>query len=100
PLVVLVDWKSASASEIFAGVVQDYGLGYVVGARTYGKGTMQILSDINISGVMLAETIGRFHLPSGRTNQLVGIIPDFEAYFSRIPTEEELFADREEDKYR
>lgn len=100
-LVVLVDGYSASASEVFAGAVQDHQLGFVVGARTFGKGTVQrVRSYLVYHGVSISETIGRFHLPSGRTNQLVGVSPDFEAYASPQPTEEEKFFAREEDLYR
>jgi carboxyl-terminal processing protease len=101
PLVVLIDAYSASASEIFAGGIQDHKLGYVVGTRSFGKGTVQQLSEDQIlGGIMRSQTIGRFHLPSGRTNQIVGILPDFEAYRSPNPTEEDKFALYEGDRYR
>lgn len=83
PLAVLIDRGSASGSEIFAGVIQDYGRGVIVGDRTYGKGTVQQLFPLDRfsrgSGPRLGElkvTIGKFYRVSGGSNQHRGIIPD------------------------
>ena len=82
PLVVLVDRFSASASEIFAGAVQDYGRGIVVGEPTFGKGTVQTLVDLkrfakikDPSG-QLKLTIAKFYRISGSSTQNRGVVPD------------------------
>jgi carboxyl-terminal processing protease len=78
-IVVLVNGVSASASEIFAGVLQDYKRGTIVGERTFGKGTMQTVIQMSeLKNISMAKTTARFHLPSGRTNQIHGITPDIQ----------------------
>lgn len=82
PLVVLVNRFSASASEIFAGAIQDYGRGLVVGSRTFGKGTVQNLFDLNrlvnteTALGQLKMTIGKFYRVTGSSTQHRGIEPD------------------------
>ncbi|HEX6928931.1 MAG TPA: S41 family peptidase, partial [Gammaproteobacteria bacterium] len=82
PLVVLVNRFSASASEIFAGAIQDYGRGLVVGTTTYGKGTVQNLFDLSrgIGNDMklgqLKMTIGKFYRVTGSSTQNRGVVPD------------------------
>ena len=83
PLAVLVDRNSASASEIFAGAVQDYGRGLVIGEPTFGKGTVQTLIDLNRYVPGDAEDLGRLRLTmaeffriSGGSTQLRGVEPD------------------------
>ncbi|NJN48088.1 MAG: carboxy terminal-processing peptidase [Candidatus Competibacteraceae bacterium] len=83
PLVVLVDHLSASASEIFAGAIQDYGRGIVVGDPTFGKGTVQTLIDLSrfipsAQGPLgqLKLTIAKFYRISGGSTQHRGVIPD------------------------
>lgn len=76
PLVVLIDGETASAAEVVAGVVQDYGRGEVVGARSFGKGTAQDCT--NMKGrpdLIICYTIQRFILPSGKTPEGTGITP-------------------------
>ena len=68
PLAVLVDEQSASASEIFAGAVQDNDRGIVIGRRTFGKGLVQEEFDVAGSGA-LRMTVARFYTPSGRAIQ-------------------------------
>ncbi len=81
PLVVLVDRYSASASEIFAGAIQDYQRGYVVGQRTFGKGTVQNLIPLDrwtqkpVEG-QLTVTIGKFYRVTGESTQHRGVEPD------------------------
>lgn len=77
PVAVLVNNYSASASEIFAGVIQDSGLGQVVGTTTYGKGVVQQLMDLG-DGTMLKLTISEYHTLSGRQINKEGIVPDIE----------------------
>lgn len=82
PLVVLVNRFSASASEIFAGAIQDYRRGLVVGTTTYGKGTVQNLFDLNrhfnsdLELGQLKMTIGKFYRVTGSSTQHRGVIPD------------------------
>ncbi len=82
PLVVLVDHASASASEIFAGAIQDYGRGLVIGDPTFGKGTVQTLVDLNrFTGAknpqgQLKLTIAKFYRVNGSSTQHRGVRPD------------------------
>lgn len=74
-LAVLVNEGSASASEIFAGAIQDSGAGTVIGTRTYGKGTVQnIIPLLNGDGIKL--TIAEYLTPKERSIDGVGIVPD------------------------
>ena len=81
PLLVLVDRFSASASEIFAGAIQDYHRGYIVGQRTFGKGTVQNLIPLDrwsqrpVDG-QLTVTIGKFYRITGESTQHRGVEPD------------------------
>lgn len=77
PLVVLVNGESASAAEIFAGAVKDYGVGTIVGEKTFGKGIVQDsfrLSD----GSYLKLTVSKYYTPKGHDIHKVGIQPDVE----------------------
>lgn len=75
PLLVLVDRGTASASEVFAGALQDHGRALIVGERTFGKGSVQsVLPLRNGNGIKL--TTARYYTPSGRSIQAQGIRPD------------------------
>ncbi|MGH8042876.1 MAG: carboxy terminal-processing peptidase [Rudaea sp.] len=83
PFAVLVNRNSASASEIFAGAIQDYGRGLVVGEQTYGKGTVQNLVDLDQMAQSekpaygeLKMTIQQFFRVDGASTQLHGVTPD------------------------
>lgn len=80
PLVVLVNRQSASASEIVSGALKDYGRAIVVGGKqTYGKGTVQVVQQVDPRGVTLGAlkvTVGMFFLPGGQSTQYVGVNPD------------------------
>jgi len=83
PLVVLVDRYSASASEIFAAAIQDYGRGIVVGQQTFGKGTVQNLFPLdrykrapNPGFGQLTLTIGKYYRVTGNSTQHRGVVPD------------------------
>jgi carboxyl-terminal processing protease len=83
PLAVLVDRYSASASEIFAGAIQDYQRGIVIGQQTFGKGTVQNL--FNLDRFMRAPgygqltlTIGKYYRVTGESTQNRGVLPDIE----------------------
>jgi carboxyl-terminal processing protease len=79
PLVVLVDGSTASAAEVVAGALQDRGRAVVVGARTFGKGTVQEPHRLP-DGSSLALTVARYSLPSGRSVEGVGIEPDIQVF--------------------
>ncbi|MGB8252169.1 MAG: S41 family peptidase [Anaerolineaceae bacterium] len=82
PLVVLVDEGTASASEITAGAIQDYGRGKIVGTTTYGKGSVQNwIALINDQGA-IRVTIARWLTPNGRQINKVGIQPDYVVKFT------------------
>lgn len=78
PLVVLVDGDSASASEIFAGAIKDSGRGKIIGARSYGKGSVQGIFPLGKSGAGARLTTAKFYSPSGRAIANVGITPDID----------------------
>ncbi len=83
PLAVLINRGSASASEIVAGAIQDYGRGLVIGETTFGKGTVQNLVDLDRwpanEGKRFGQvklTIAQFFLPGGSSTQNRGVVPD------------------------
>lgn len=75
PLAVLVNGNSASASEIFAGAVQDYGIGTIVGTTTFGKGIVQSLLPFT-DGSAIKTTTAKYYTPKGRCIHGTGIEPD------------------------
>ena len=77
PLAVLVNESSASASEIFAGAVQDYGIGTIVGTTTYGKGVVQSIRQLS-DGSAIKLTIANYYTPKGNNINKTGIKPDIE----------------------
>jgi carboxyl-terminal processing protease len=83
PMVVLVDRFSASASEIFAGAIQDYGRALIIGQQTYGKGTVQNAHPLNYTIFgrkpelgQLNVTIGKYYRITGESTQDRGVTPD------------------------
>lgn len=78
PLAVLVDRNSASASEIFAAAIQDYGRGVVLGEPTFGKGTVQSVVPLDRDGALgqLKVTIAQFFRVNGDGTQFRGVVPD------------------------
>lgn len=77
PLAVLINGNSASASEIFAGAVQDYGVGTLVGTTTFGKGIVQTIFSMR-DGTGVKVTIEDYYTPSGRSIHKIGVDPDVE----------------------
>jgi carboxyl-terminal processing protease len=96
PLVILVNGGSASASEIVSGALQDHKRAVVVGNKTFGKGSVQVVMPISQSEA-LRLTIARYYLPSGRTIQAVGVTPDVEVSFGEIKKAEEGISIKEKD---
>ncbi|KAB1434415.1 S41 family peptidase [Candidatus Galacturonibacter soehngenii] len=75
PLAVLINGNSASASEIFAGAVKDYGIGTLVGTKTFGKGIVQRLIELG-DGTAMKLTISKYYTPNGYNIHKIGIEPD------------------------
>ena len=76
PIMVLVNRLSASASEIFAGAIQDYNRGVILGSQTFGKGTVQSL--LPLAKGQLKATTAKYYRISGQSTQNKGVIPDLE----------------------
>ena len=83
PLAVLVNENSASASEIFAGAVQDHGVGTIVGTTTYGKGVVQELRQLS-DGSAVKLTVSNYYTPNGNSINKVGIKPDVEVKLASV----------------
>lgn len=85
PLVVLTNGYSASASEILAGAVKDYGIGRLVGTTTFGKGIVQKVIDLS-DGSAIKLTVSSYFTPNGNNIHGIGIEPDVE-----VPFDAELY---------
>ena len=92
PMTVLVNGNSASASEIYAGAIQDYGLGKIVGTQTYGKGVVQQIFDLR-DGTCVKLTIAEYYTPKGRNINGTGITPDVKVEYE--PDEKNPEADNQ-----
>lgn len=117
PLVMLINSRSASASEVLSGALQDHNRALIMGERSFGKATVQAgfkfnqLSDKSFPLVrestdrtappaaILMMTIARFYLPLNWTNQIIGVKPDIQVFRDPKATEEDQFDTREEDLY-
>lgn len=95
PMVVLVNVGSASASEIVAGALQDYKRATIMGNRTFGKGSVQVILPIS-ENTAIKLTTSRYFTPKGRSIQATGIVPDVvvadtaEGDLFRVPREADL----------
>lgn len=99
PMVVLVNGGSASASEIVSGALQDLKRAVIIGEVTFGKGSVQALIPIvKDRSEAIKLTIAKYYLPSGRTIQAKGIIPDITSYPGKVPTKnDDEFSIKEKD---
>jgi len=96
PLVVLVNEGSASASEIVSGALQDHKRAVLIGQKTFGKGSVQVILPITDTEA-IKLTIARYYLPSGRTIQAVGVTPDVSVLAGEIKNHENKFRIKESD---
>lgn len=112
PIITLINARSASASEILSGALQDHKRAWLLGERSYGKGTEQSVVSIwqlnklskafrfspkTQQALKFKRTKSVFYQPNGTTNQLVGISPEFEVPSSPELSEEERFSPRQLD---
>ena len=92
---MLVNENSASASEIFAGAVQDYGIGKIVGTTTYGKGVVQSIRQLS-DGSAVKLTVSNYYTPNGNSINKVGIQPDVEVKLdSELLNQDEISHDED-----
>jgi carboxyl-terminal processing protease len=97
PLSILINGGSASASEIVSGSLQDHKRAVLVGEKTFGKGSVQVILPID-KDEALKLTIARYYLPSGRTIQAKGVTPDVLIHSGKVPlTDDDKFSIKEQD---
>ena len=90
PLIVLVDENSASASEIFAAAIRDHHRGKIIGCRSYGKGSVQGIFPLNVSGGGVRLTTAKFYSPTGKAINQIGVGADVELHDAAKPSNGEL----------
>ena len=100
PLVVLVDENSASASEIFAAAVRDHQRGTIVGRQSYGKGSVQGIFPLNVSGGGVRLTTAKFYSPTGKPINQVGVRPDVNVTARARPSPDGTLAKNSDDDLR
>jgi carboxyl-terminal processing protease len=84
PLIVLINGGSASASEIVAGAMQDHKRAVIMGTKSFGKGSVQTIQELQ-NGSAVKITTARYFTPNGRSIQAKGIVPDIELKTLRLP---------------
>jgi carboxyl-terminal processing protease len=89
PMVVILDQNSASAAEIFAGAMRDHHRGTIVGARSYGKGSVQGIFPLEIGNAGIRLTTAKFYSPNGRPYSGVGVEPDIAVQVVAKPFEDQ-----------
>ncbi len=92
PLAVLVNGGSASASEIVAGALKNLDRGIIIGSRTFGKGSVQVLYD-NDDGSKLKLTVAEYLTPGDRSIQNLGIVPDLQLQRMYVPEKNDAIGD-------
>lgn len=90
PMAVIVNGNSASASEIFAGAMQDYGKAKIVGTQTYGKGIVQTIQPLT-DGSAIKYTVAKYYTPKGQDIQGNGVTPDIVVELPKDATEDLQF---------
>ena len=85
PLIVLVDENSASASEIFAAAIRDHNRGTIIGCRSYGKGSVQGIFPLHVSGGGVRLTTAKFYSPTGKAINQIGVAADVELHDAAKP---------------
>lgn len=96
PMAVLINGGSASASEIVSGALQDLKRAVLIGEKTFGKGSVQVVLPLDEKEA-LKMTIARYYLPSGRTIQNSGVDPDVVVYPGKVPDKNDDFSIKEVD---
>ena len=96
PLAVLINEGSASASEIVSGALQDFKRAVVIGQKSFGKGSVQVVMPVDDKEA-IRLTVARYYLPSGRTIQAVGVEPDVVVNAGKVPNEENNLILKESD---
>ena len=84
PLIILINGGSASASEIVAGAMQDHKRAIIMGTKSFGKGSVQTIQELQ-NGSAVKITTARYFTPNGRSIQAKGIVPDIELKTLRLP---------------
>lgn len=92
PMAVLINGNSASASEIFAGAIQDYGVGKIIGTQSFGKGIVQSILSLG-DGTAVKITISAYFTPNGRNIHKEGITPDIKVELPDIAEIEDAYGD-------
>ena len=92
----MINEGSASASEIVSGALQDFKRAVVIGQKSFGKGSVQVVMPVDDKEA-IRLTVARYYLPSGRTIQAVGVEPDVVVNAGKVPNEENNLILKESD---
>lgn len=97
PLVILVNKNSASASEVFSGAIQDYGIGKLVGTTTFGKGIVQSIIALG-DGSAVKLTTSKYFTPKGRNIHGTGLEPDIEVELDEVARSKAVLTEKEDNQ--